>query len=208
MQDLLTAVQRRSLALGTESYARNLAPVAGYLADRGISVEVASTYRLGCVVDPLPGHDIYRGRLTIPYLTPTGPVDLRFRALRPDQDPKYLNLPGRTANLYNVGAFQRPGDDIAICEGELDALVMDALVGVPAVGVPGATNWKPFWQKLFVDYERVFILCDGDEAGKTFGKALAKAIESAVVIHLPAGEDVNSLYMTQGRSALRQLMGV
>lgn len=203
----LTQGQRKSLDLATETYARQAVPVAGYLLGRGIDAGIAHTFRLGCVAEPLPGHEQFKTRLTIPYLTPSGPVDIRFRAVHGEQ-PKYLSRPGSHPNLFNVGALRRPEPYIAICEGEIDAITMDALVGVPAVGVPGASNWQRFWTKLFWDYDRVFVLCDGDDAGRQFGKTLARAIDSAVVIHLPAGQDVNALYMTQGADVLRKMMGV
>jgi len=37
-------------------------------------------FHLGVVVDPLPGHEQFLGRVAIPYVTPSGVVDIRFRA--------------------------------------------------------------------------------------------------------------------------------
>lgn len=200
-------MRRRALETATARYEQTAPAAHAYLAARGIDAGVAAMYRLGCVVDPEVGHEDLRGRLSIPYLTPAGVVDLRFRALG-DQQPKYLSVAGSAPHLYNVGALWRDSDYIAICEGELDALVLDGIVGIPALGVPGANNWKGHWARLLEDYRTVFVMCDGDDAGRDFGKALGRSVPAARVIHLPTGQDVNSLYLAQGVAGVRQLMGV
>jgi len=65
----------------------------GYLAQRGINPAVAQAIRLGVVVDPLAGQEQFINRLAIPYLTPTGVVDIRFRSMGPEE-PKYMGMPG------------------------------------------------------------------------------------------------------------------
>lgn len=207
MQGMQTASQRASLGQMTHRYAAQVGPAMEYLRGRGFGEDAVAAFHLGAVVEPLPGHEQYAGRLAIPYLTQAGVVDLRFRALT-DAGPKYMSREGSTAHLYNVGALWRDSRTLAVCEGELDAITMDFLVGVPAVGVPGATQWKDRWARLMADYDRVLVMCDGDDAGHAFGRAVTKQVDEAVAIHLPEGHDVNSLYLQGGRDALLGVMGL
>lgn len=205
----LSVSQKKYLETAAGAYHDQIdASVAAYLVGRGIGKEVAATYRLGGVAEPLVGDDEYVGRLSIPYITPAGVVDIRYRAVRPEHSPKYLSRVGSHARLYNVQALLRKGEMICICEGEIDAITMDSLVGVPAVGVPGANNWRDHFRLLFEDYTQVFILCDGDQAGKEFGKRVAGEIDGATVIHMPDNMDVNDLYLSEGREGIRKRLGL
>lgn len=195
--------QKESLERATSRYEQHLEAVAGYLAARGISQETASSWRLGSVVDPLPGHEHLEGRLVIPYLTRTGPVDLKFRCVQ-DHDcktsgcAKYMYVAGTEHRLYNVPALLKPSDTVAICEGELDALTLDGMVGIPAVSHPGAQSWKRFWSRVFTGYRRIFVIADGDDAGVEGANEVARLVPGSTVIRMPRGHDVNSLWVEKG----------
>lgn len=205
----LSSLQRESLASATLTYSEALpgSPAEEYLAGRGIDATVAATFLLGYVDVPEVGHDVYTGRLSIPYVTPAGPVDIRFRSLSGD-GPKYLTRPGAQPHLYNVKAFGEDSDVIALTEGELDAVVAHGVAGIPAIGVPGANAWKPFYARAFQDYERVILLCDGDEPGKGWGKRIAQEIEQAIVITMPDSMDVNDIVLAEGPDGLRKRAGL
>jgi DNA primase len=149
---------------------------------------------------------MYRGCLAIPYLRWWPWADrwtaatIRFRRLD-DGKPKYMTLPGDKPRLYNTGTLAKYSRDMAITEGEIDAVTAE-LVGVPTVGVPGAQMWKPHFRELFLGYRNVNILADGDEPGMEFAHQVAKTLPNARIIPMPPGEDVNSLVMTQGKHAL------
>lgn len=204
----LTRTQMAALEAAVASYEQNLQVAGDYLAGRGFTPDVAKMFRLGVVVEPAQGHDAYVGRLSIPYLTPAGVVDIRFRALTSDATVKYLGRPGASPTLFNVGALRRADETIVLCEGELDAVTMDALVGVPAVGVPGVNNWQEYWARLFPDYAQVVVPVDGDDAGHGFGLRIAKQLPNAVIVRLPDGQDVNSLYTSGGPAAVKGLLHI
>lgn len=164
-------------------------------------------FRLGVVLEPLVGDEDYAGRLTVPFLTPGGVVDLRYRSLG-DQTPKYLSRPNAQTRLFNVPALLTDSDVIVVCEGELDTMVMHALVGVPAVGVPGANNWREHYRLLLEDFERVLVMCDGDQAGRDFGRKVAGEVDGAATVQLPDGLDVNDVYLAEGPDGLRKRMGL
>jgi DNA primase len=206
--EMLSVDARKSLEEAVETYHQQIDMAAQYLKGRGFTKEAASTHRLGYVAEPMIGHEEYIGRLAIPYITPTGVVDLRFRAINPDDSPKYLSRSGSEQHIYNVPAFQEDSDIIAICEGELDTIVMHSIVGIPAVGMPGANAWKGWYARAFNDYRKVFILTDGDQAGKDMGKKIMQAIDVAIVISMPDNMDVNEVYLSEGVEGIRKRMGL
>lgn len=207
---MLSESLRASLAEAAATYHAAVDEAAGYLAQRGITREAAAAHLLGVVTEgnAAVGHELYIGRLSIPYLTPTGITDCRFRALSEDQSPKYLSRVGADQHLYNVLAFREGSDVIAICEGEIDTITTNTLVGIPAVGLAGVNAWKPFYARAFLDYQRVLVLADGDGPGRELGKSIASVVEQAVVIQMPEGMDVNSTFLAEGAEGIRRRAGV
>jgi len=197
-----SVLQKELLGRATEKYSANIHLAEDYLRSRGIPIETARLARLGVVVEAEVGHEAYQGRLSIPYLTKTGVVDLRFRSLNPAVEPKYMGLTGADTKMYNVLDIERAGDYIGVCEGELDTLTMSACVGIPCVGVPGANSWKKHYTRLLADFERVFVFADGDQPGKEFASSLARELP-VTVVGFPDGEDVNSFYISHGAEAIR-----
>ena len=197
-----SALQKELLGKATERYSQNIYQAEDYLKQRGISQEVARLARLGVVVEPEVGHEAFVGRLSIPYITKSGVVDLRFRSLNPAVEPKYMGLTGVETKMYNVLDVERAGDFIGVCEGELDTLTMSGCIGIPCVGVPGANSWKRHYTRLLADFERVFVFADGDQPGTEFARSLARELP-VTIVQFPDGEDVNSLYVRHGAEYIR-----
>lgn len=198
----LTVSQKEYLEKAVTTFQRSIDLAGDYLTKRGIGPKAAHAFRLGVVGEELAGFEQYVGRLAIPYITKTGVIDIRFRAMGPEQ-PKYLGMPGANTHLYNVLAVLTAGDNIAICEGEIDALTLHYNVGIPTVGVAGANNWKRHYGKILADFETVYVFADGDQAGQDFAKRMAKDLQGVRVIQMPEGEDVNSMYTAHGADWLR-----
>jgi 5S rRNA maturation endonuclease (ribonuclease M5) len=196
-------LQKELLGQAAKNYAANIYQAEDYLKSRGITMEVARLARLGVVVEPEVGHEMYAGRLSIPYITKTGVVDLRFRSLNPAVEPKYMGLTGADTKMYNVLDIERASDFIAICEGELDTITLSGCVGIPCVGVPGANSWKKHYTRLLADFERVFIFADGDQPGKEFATSLARELP-VTIVQFPDGDDVNSFYTKFGAQAIKE----
>ena len=198
-----SALQKELLGRAADRYAANIYQAEDYLKSRGIPMETARLARLGVVVEAEVGHEAYQGRLSIPYVTKTGVVDLRFRSLNPAVEPKYMGLTGADTKMYNVFDIERAGDFIGVCEGELDTLTMSSCVGIPCIGVPGANSWKKHYTRLLADFERVYVFADGDQPGKEFATSLARELP-VTIVQFPDGEDVNSFYISNGAEAIRQ----
>jgi DNA primase len=189
--------QKELLGKATEKYSQNIYQAEDYLKQRGIPLEVARLARLGVVAEPEVGHEAFIGRLSIPYITKTGVVDLRFRSLNPAVEPKYMGLTGAETRMYNVLDVDKANDIIGVCEGELDTLTMSACVGIPCVGVPGANSWKKHYTRLLADFQRVFVFADGDQPGTEFARSLARELP-VTIVQMPDGGDVNSVYVAEG----------
>lgn len=204
---MLTKQQRELLEKVTLEAMENIELAEEYLAGRGIDLELARSNALGVILDPPQGYEYLKGRLTIPYITDNGPVNMNMRCIQPhdcktiDKHSKYVNFKGMGVNLYGVQNLDRAGDWIAIAEGEFDAMILNHC-GIPAIGISGAEKWEPFWKNIFEDYSRVYLFQDGDKAGDDMGKMLAAEV-GAIRIRLPQGEDVTSFYLEHGRDALR-----
>lgn len=180
-----------------------------YLKSRGFTEAVAAQWRLGLVTSPLVGHERYRGRLALPYLTPSGPVNLRFRCLKDhvckdEGCPKYLSSDGANNNLFNVLDLTKPGDSICVAEGELDAMTL-SMCGIPAVGVPGAQGWQKHFGRCLDDFSKVFVLGDPDDAGKGLNKKLISDVR-AIPVRMPKGMDCNDVYRQDGAEGLHKLI--
>jgi DNA primase len=202
-----SVLQKELLGKSVKKYAESIHLAEDYLANRGIPLEVARLAQLGVVAEPDTGHEQYAGRLAIPYITKTGVVDLRFRSLNPAVEPKYMGMTGAETRMYNVLDVQRAGDWIGVCEGELDTLTMSRCVGFPCVGVPGANSWKKHYTRLLADFERVFVFADGDAPGREFANSLARELP-VTVVSFGDGEDVNSVYVSQGKDYILDKIGV
>lgn len=202
----LTHSQRESLERATTHYQQSIHLAEEYLASRGLSLVDAATVRLGLVGEPLTGHEAFRGRLAIPYITPSGVVDIRFRAIGP-QEPKYMGMSGTQTHLYNVNALVTAENYIAVTEGEIDAITLNYKCGIAAIGVPGANSWKRHYSKLLQDFETVFIFADGDQPGSDFAKKIAQEVQGVTIVNMPEGHDVNSMYLQYGQQWFLDKLG-
>lgn len=205
---MLSPFLKESLEEATAEYHAQVEQVAPYLVSRGLDQRAAAEFRLGYVGTPRIGDDQYAGRLVIPYLTPTGVIDIRYRSVGHDDGPKYLSRAGADIQMFNVLAFGVDSDVIAVCEGEIDTMITHAMCGIPAVGLPGVNAWKSFYHRAFADYSRVFVLCDGDQPGRDLGKRISQSLDVATVIHMPDGMDCNDVYLQEGPDGIRRRVGM
>lgn len=127
-------------------------------------------------------------------------MSIRFRRLD-NGKPKYMTLAGDRPRLYNTMALLKDTANIAITEGELDAITA-TVCGLHAVGVPGAQAWQPHFREPFLGYRNVYVLADGDVAGLSFATQVATSLPNGKIIPMPTGYDVNSLVNEKGKDAL------
>lgn len=214
---VLSSSQSRYLARAVDAYADQLKNAHGpyrdsaisFLRDHGITGELAQEYKLGLVADPLPGDERFRGAVVIPFLPPRGIrnasiAKVKFRMF--DGPRKYDQHKGWPHRLFNTQAFFNAGSAIGIAEGELDAITASEYL-LPTMGCPGADAWKDYWTSILKDFTRVYILGDGDDAGRQFASDMAEIIGwRARVVPFPDGADVCSMAASGGLDPIRQVI--
>lgn len=202
-----------TLTAAAERYARAAFLAEQYLASRGIDPETSAGFGLGVVTDPIPEHDYLEGWLSIPYRNHAGEVmKIRFRCIE-DHDGescrdlghgKYLDIAGERQMMFNSGAILDADDEIHICEGEGDCIVLSQL-GLPAVALPGAKSWRPHHKRMLAGFTRVLIWADPDEAGRELADKIQSDIPEAQVVPLPLG-DVNETFLAGGVDAINDAL--
>jgi DNA primase len=218
----LGTAQKKSLETAVAKYEPNLHLANDYLSGRGLDAEALRRFRLGVVTDPAPGHEDYVGRLCIPYLTTSGVVDVKFRCMRHTDckamgcvkylapDMAAVKGQGRPKSwLFNAQAVLEDADPIVLLEGEIDALSVETIANMPAVGQPGGTLWRkcPHWPRVFDGHE-VVVVADGDKAGLQTAEDVASTLVDARIVRMPAGEDSNSFLRAHGADAYYERLGL
>jgi DNA primase len=210
----LSGERRRALTAKARSLAGNVEQALPYLMSRGISAEVAEMFQLGYS----PHGTEQGGRLAIPYLTPAGVVQIKYRCIdfghgdhKDTSCPKYLPEPGLGLHLYNAQVLINTGDTAVLTEGELDAISVQAYCGIPAVAYPGTGSWdkQRHWPLCFEGLAEVIVICDGDKPGRDAAGKVAKTIGMrAKVVDMPDKYDCNRYITEKGAIAFQERIAV
>lgn len=218
---------RNSLESKAARYAENVDAAADYLSSRGITREVAVEFGLGFV----PQGEEFQGRLSVPYLSPGGVIDIKYRCTNPAHGdhkgiscPKYGKESGLGVHLYNGWALIGNSDRVVLTEGEFDAIAVQSLAGYPAVGYPGVDTWKKqeHWRFCFDSVAEVVVVADGDDPGKQAAERVQESFNRmdllARVVEMPDndwtdangvvhhGHDANSFLVEYGIPEFRTLI--
>ena len=92
--------QSKLLLEAAQRYAQAISPqTLNVLEERGISDAVAAMFELGTITDPINGHEMHDGWLSIPYISAGGSgVGFKFRRLD-HINPTYGSPTGQKVNL-------------------------------------------------------------------------------------------------------------
>lgn len=182
---------------------------AQYLLGRGLSQETVRTHRLGVVVDPMPGHEAFRGMLAIPYLLDGNPVGLRFRCFTCSGEHhghgKYMQPSGTRLGVYGVDSIHDAAHVLHVTEGEFDRLIL-VQAGMPAVGFPGASTFRGHHGRMLAGFNRIWVWGDPDGAGAEFIQKVTNRLpRSARGVKLRVG-DVTDTFLAGGVKVLYDLV--
>lgn len=182
----LAPAYHRDLPLRIRDYLRN---------GRGLSNEVIDSHLLG-----------WNGeRITIPIFDREGKLTF-FKLAKDPEDhrngPKMLASRGSHAELYGWEHLPPKSDEIIICEGEFDRLVLESR-GFPAVtSTGGAITFLPAWGDALRVFPHVYVCFDRDEAGREGAIRVLRLIDHARVVELPEavgnGGDVTDYFIRLG----------
>ncbi|WP_344580511.1 hypothetical protein [Nonomuraea roseoviolacea] len=200
------------LAQSTRQYQRAMrgSPAEEYLMQRGLTQDSIRSFRLGYVADSMPGHEKYVGRIAIPYLSPDAmTLQLRFRRLGDGDGAKFLSVPGDIPRPYNTRVLEEEHNVMFTVEGEPDTWIVTQC-GLPVVGLPGVSSWRPEWALPLRQYDTVFHLADNDDKGQgaELGERMARDLPNLRTILWPDGHDANSLFLAEGPEALLRKVGM
>jgi len=118
---------------------------------------------------------------------------------------KYLNPRGIAKPLFNADRLSSlpAGSLVHICEGVPDTLAMETH-GLTAVGVLGATSFRPDWVDQFLNFN-VAVLGHGDAAGEKFAADISNFFRTRGKpvrrILLPNGKDAADLLAFKNHQA-------
>lgn len=211
---------KESLEEATNEYQNQLlgSPGASLLSQRGIDHQTIEHFRLGYVSTPISGDESYKGYLSIPYITVSGVVALRFKRIG-DRGPKVLSREGAISRPYNVGALKK-SVPIFLTEGEPDTWAAFQC-GLYVVGIPGVETWERLWSRMFRFCSRqeggpgLYLLQQGDtkilREDKTAAQLLSDKVRqdlAAEVIEFPDGHDVDSMRQEFGEQYVREWVGL
>ncbi len=150
------------------------------------------------------------GGIEILYLTREGELHaVRYR-LALEGENRFKWRRGDTPILYGLWRLPEWGDadTIYLCEGESDTWTLWH-ADLPALGIPGASMWKPEWWRNLWAFRRIVIIPDADQAGGQLVEKLALSCpdhlrERVQVLQLPDGiKDANELWQREGANAER-----
>jgi hypothetical protein len=137
----------------------------------------------------------------IPYLLDDGTEGpVRFRlALGKGEEARFKWKSGAKLQLYGLNrlAAARARGYATVCEGESDAQTL-WLHDEPALGVPGANNWREERDAVHLDaVETIYVVEEPDDGGTTLLKKLAasRLRDQMRIIQLGEFKDVSGLYL-------------
>lgn len=167
-----------------------------YLNARGIPNSLIHKYLLGWndrrITIPIPGHD---GKFAF-FKLAKDPEDNSERS-------KMLATPGAHAELYGWERVLAKPDQIIICEGEFDRLVLESRGFAAVTSTGGAATFKSDWAGAFREIPHVYICFDRDEAGRQGALRVGRMIPHAKLVELPEevgeGGDVTDFFVRLGR---------
>lgn len=213
-----SALEKSLLATTATEYHKQLLSKDGeslldYLMEtRSLSLDIIKLFQLGAVLgsDVSPSNESVRGFISIPFLSPTGVLSMRFRRPPDSEAPmKYWSPKGTKTRVFNTNALLNPGHWLAITEGEMDCIAATQ-AGIPAIGIPGVQSWKPYMRHMLSGFSRIIVLADNDDKGQglAFGEMIAEQLDEVKVVLAPTGHDVNSTLKELGIHGLREHFGI
>src|SRR2546425_613635 len=145
---------------------------------RGISAEAIDLHLLG-----------WNGsRITIPIFDRAGQFAFFKLAKGPNDQtgsPKMLATPGGHGELYGWERVLANPEQIVICEGEFDRLVLESRGFAAVISTGGALTFRPEWAEVLREIPTLFVCFDHDDAGREGAAGVARLIPQARVVRLP-----------------------
>ncbi|MGH2667534.1 MAG: hypothetical protein ACRDH5_00150 [bacterium] len=159
--------------------------------------------RLGLRTQPYLGGTAVR----IPYLDESGEeIAVRYR-VHMDADPRFCWKTGAKPTLYGLQRLTNAQalGSVVLVEGESDCHTL-WLHGIPALGIPGASNWRNEWATVLDGIGTVFVVRESDAAGrKLCQRLIASPLRDRLRVVDLGAKDVSDLYLRDSADFERAL---
>ena len=125
-------------------------------------------------------------------------IAVRFRLSMKKDDQRFAWRTGSKPCPYGLWRLEdaRDAGHLTIVEGESDCHTL-WFNDVPAVGIPGASNWKEEWATHFDGIETIYVVVEPDKGGETtlawIGKSTLR--DRIRIIRLDGAKDPSHLYI-------------
>ena len=145
-------------------------------------------------------------RITIPIPDRDGMIAFFKLAKDPGDKsgPKMLSTRGAHAELYGWERVLSKPEQIIICEGEFDRLVLEAQGFAAVTSTAGAATFRLEWAEALREIPGVYVCFDNDAAGRTGAQRVARLIPHARLVRLPEevgeGGDVTDFFVRLDKS--------
>lgn len=175
-----------------------------YLKLRGLTEETMEHFNLGT----------YNGQIAFPYYKYDSLVGCKLRKpLRDPGKPKMTSITGSKPYLFNAQNIDTESNELVICEGEIDCMVIHqaGVSNVVSVGAGAQALPKLFEQsKDFLNkFEFLIIVSDMDKAGADMDKAFLKEFGNKAKLidkKLYDLNDINEEYYKNGKERVLQII--
>lgn len=163
---------------------------------RGISDDIISHYSLY--------YDAHNKRIEIPIRDINN--EILFKKYRRDPDteegPKYTYTKGAHTALFGIHNLKR-SDEIVICEGEFDCMVLESKGFAAVTSTGGALSFQADWKPLFAG-KTVYVCFDNDTAGLNGMLKVCSILPGTRVVPLPpevgAHGDITDFFTKLGKT--------
>ena len=175
-----------------------------YIISRGINEETILKHSVKS----------YKGDIAFPYYKYESIVGYKTRKpIKNPTKPKMRSIPGSKPYLYNFQNLDNNFEELIICEGEFDCMIIDqcGFNNVVSVGA-GANSLSSLMEqaKEFLDqYQNLIIVSDNDESGSNMDETFVQMFgDKARLIDkkLYSMNDVNEEYFKKGKDGIVELI--
>jgi twinkle protein len=174
-----------------------------YIKLRGITEETINKFNLKS----------YNGLIAFPYYRYETLVGYKTRKpVKNPGTPKMLSVAGSKPYLFNAQNIEFT-DELIICEGEFDCMVIsqcgyDNVVSVGA-GANSMTALLEQAVEVFEKFQSLIIVSDNDEAGQNMDRIFLERYKDKVKLidkNLYANKDINEEYVLSGKDKVIELI--
>lgn len=187
-----TALERLQTTRNDLIYHRNLNGNSGYVKSHwGITDDTIEEFKIG-YCHACPTSDPYSDSITIPYYWGEKLINIDHRLNSPNGQGKYRpEAKGLPTALFNANIIADE-EWLVLVEGAFKTMVLHQNA-LPAIGTPGATNYKLIRKalKLFSPKQTIYVALDPgvEQAAIKIAKMFSEANLQARLVSIPAKPD-------------------